>query len=184
MLFGLTQQVKHKHRCCSGGHFSLQWNMASLSLSAQSRAGLSVGIILLMTVHLCKPSIPCPVCAKPTMQIGWWFKAFLSTGCSVHWTQPGAMLHDGYIGQVMVVADSKRSLIFAVVGNTGSGRALFSWLSLMVKGWLMNLRTAKELIFMVAPDGERANFLWTSEQQLKHNTDPLTQTVLTKWNFT
>lgn len=59
----------------------------------------------------------------------------------------------------MVVADSKRSLIFVVVGNTDSGRALFSWLSLVVKGRLMNLRTAKELIFTVAPDGERANFL-------------------------
>ena len=155
-----------------------------LSLSAQSRAGLSVGKILLTTAHLCKPSIPCPVCAKPTMQIGWWFKAFFSTGCSVNCTQLGVMLHAGYIWQVMVVADSKRSLIFAVVGDTDSGRALFSRLSLMVKGRLMNLRTAKELIFTATPDGERANFLWTSEWQLKHNTDPLTQTVLTNWNFT
>ena len=162
-----------------GSLFTAMEHGISLSLSAQSRAGLSVGKILLTTAHLCKPSILCPVCVKPIMQIG-----FLSTGCSMNWTQPGAMLHEGYIWQVMVVADSKRSLIFVVVGNTDSGRALFSWLSLVVKGRLMNLRTAKELIFTVAPDGERANFLWTSERQLKHNTDPLTQTVLTKWNFT
>ena len=167
-----------------GSFFTAMEHGISLSLSAQSRAGLSVGKILLTTAHLCKPSIPCPVCAKPTMQIGWWFKAFLSTGCSLNWTQLGAMLHEGYIWQVMVVVDSKRSLIFVVVGNTDSGRALFSWLSLMVKDRLMNLRTAKELIFTVAPDGERANSQWASERQLKHNTDPLTQTVLTKWNFT